>query len=114
MIVITSAIAFLIPDMPRKLRMMVQREAYLTNEIVVKTELDRAKVKYGYETSASAVFTHSEPSADGAEENGKEDFGVHVDDIGIEDNGIEENGVEDNGTEVTHRNVRPDNDESIV
>ncbi len=39
----TSAIAYLIPDMPRKLREQVRREAYLTNEIILKTELEIAR-----------------------------------------------------------------------
>lgn len=42
-IISTSAIAYLIPDMPRKLREQLRREAYLTNEIVLKTELDIAR-----------------------------------------------------------------------
>ena len=43
----TSTIAYMIPDMPRKLREQVRREAYLTNEIVLKTELEIAKGEDG-------------------------------------------------------------------
>lgn len=42
-IVLTSALAYLIPDMPRKLREQVRREAFLTNEIILKTELAIAR-----------------------------------------------------------------------
>ena len=42
-IVITNFVAYIIPDMPRKLREQVRREAYLTNEIILKTELDIAR-----------------------------------------------------------------------
>jgi len=42
-ILTTSGIAYLIPDMPRKLREQLRREAYLTNEIVLKTELEIAR-----------------------------------------------------------------------
>ena len=51
-IVTTSVIAYLIPDMPRKLREQVHREAYLSNEIILKTEL---KLAHGDETSLSAA-----------------------------------------------------------
>ena len=42
-IVITNAVAYLVPDMPRKLREHVRRENYLTNEIILKVELEIAK-----------------------------------------------------------------------
>ena len=35
--------AYLVPDMPRKLREQVRRENYLTNEIILKVELEIAK-----------------------------------------------------------------------
>lgn len=47
MIVITNFIAYIIPDMPRKLREQVHREAYLTNEIILKTELEILRGKDG-------------------------------------------------------------------
>ncbi len=34
----TGIIAYLIPDIPKKLNEQVRREAYLTNEIILKTE----------------------------------------------------------------------------
>ena len=43
MVVITNFVAYIIPDMPRKLKEQVRREAYLTNEIIMKTELDLAR-----------------------------------------------------------------------
>ena len=43
MVVITSAVDYFIPDIPRKLREHVRREAYLTNEIIIKTELEIAR-----------------------------------------------------------------------
>ena len=46
-IVVTSALAYLIPDMPRKLREQVRREAYLANEIILKTELKIARGSKG-------------------------------------------------------------------
>ncbi len=42
-VLITIAVDYLIPDIPRKLREHVRREAYLTNEIVLKTELQIAR-----------------------------------------------------------------------
>ncbi|KAK3782661.1 hypothetical protein RRG08_037665 [Elysia crispata] len=41
-VVITSLIAWLIPDVPTLLKEQIRREAYITNEIVLKTELRRA------------------------------------------------------------------------
>ena len=41
-ILFTNLVAYVIPDMPRKLREQVHREAYLTNEIILKTELEKA------------------------------------------------------------------------
>ena len=46
-ILITNFVAYLIPDMPRKLREQVRREAYLTNEIILKTELEKAQGQDG-------------------------------------------------------------------
>ena len=43
MVIITSAVDYFIPDIPRKLREHVRREAYLTNEIIIKTELEIAR-----------------------------------------------------------------------
>ncbi|KAH9525293.1 Anoctamin-3 [Bulinus truncatus] len=41
-VVITSLISWLIPDVPTILKEQIHREAYITNEIVLKTELKRA------------------------------------------------------------------------
>jgi len=40
---VTSLIAWLIPDVPEKLKLLMRREVYITNEIVLKTELQRAR-----------------------------------------------------------------------
>ncbi|KAK3592615.1 hypothetical protein CHS0354_008152 [Potamilus streckersoni] len=42
-IVITSLIAWLIPDVPSKLRKKIRREAYIASEIVIRTELMKAR-----------------------------------------------------------------------
>ena len=47
MIVITNFVAYIIPDMPRKLREQMRRETYLTNEIIMKTELEIARGEDG-------------------------------------------------------------------
>ncbi|CAG5129014.1 unnamed protein product, partial [Candidula unifasciata] len=41
-VVITSLLSWLIPDVPAVLKEQIRREAYITNEIVLKTELKRA------------------------------------------------------------------------
>lgn len=41
-VVITSLLSWLIPDVPAVLKEQIRREAYITNEIVLKTELRRA------------------------------------------------------------------------
>ena len=42
MIVVTSLVAYVIPDMPAKLRKQMRQENRLTNEIILKFELVRA------------------------------------------------------------------------
>lgn len=42
-VVITGLIAWLIPDVPAKLKLHIRREAYMSNEIIIKTELLRAQ-----------------------------------------------------------------------
>ncbi|XP_078330446.1 anoctamin-1-like isoform X5 [Crassostrea virginica] len=42
-VVITGLIAWLIPDVPAKLKLHIRREAYMSNEIIIKTELMRAQ-----------------------------------------------------------------------
>lgn len=44
-VVITGLIAWLIPDVPSELKRMIRKEAYISNEIVIKTELLRAQGK---------------------------------------------------------------------
>lgn len=43
MVVITSFIAYLIPDIPSKVKKQIRRAAYISNEIVIKAELDKAR-----------------------------------------------------------------------
>ncbi|KAL4233719.1 Anoctamin-1 [Mactra antiquata] len=42
-VVITSLIAWLIPDVPAKVKKQIRREAYIANEIVIKTEYEKAR-----------------------------------------------------------------------
>lgn len=42
-VVLTSLIAYLIPDVPTVVKKQIRREAYISNEIVIKTELVKAK-----------------------------------------------------------------------
>ena len=42
-VVVTSMIAWLIPDIPTILKEQIRREAYITNEIILRTELQRAQ-----------------------------------------------------------------------
>ncbi|XP_025099649.1 LOW QUALITY PROTEIN: anoctamin-1-like [Pomacea canaliculata] len=42
-VVVTSLIAWLIPDVPTPLKEQIRREAYITSEIVLRTELNRAR-----------------------------------------------------------------------
>ncbi|KAL5010330.1 hypothetical protein ScPMuIL_012635 [Solemya velum] len=51
-VVMTSLIAWLIPDMPAKLKKRIRREAYITNEIVIKTELMRS---HGEEVKSETI-----------------------------------------------------------
>ena len=37
--------AYLIPDVPKKLQQYIRREAYLTNEIILQTELSIAQAE---------------------------------------------------------------------
>ncbi|XP_064627237.1 anoctamin-5-like isoform X2 [Lineus longissimus] len=40
-VILTSIIAWLIPDVPHKLKLLIRRENYITNEIILRTELER-------------------------------------------------------------------------
>lgn len=42
-VVASSFIAWLIPDVPAKLKEQIRREAYVTNEVILKIELLRAR-----------------------------------------------------------------------
>ena len=42
-VVVTSLLAWLIPDIPTLLKEQIRRETYITNEIVLRTELQRAQ-----------------------------------------------------------------------
>ena len=43
MVVLTSLIAWLIPDVPLKVKKQIRREAYIANEIIIQTELVKAQ-----------------------------------------------------------------------
>ena len=42
-VVATSLIAWLIPDVPAEIKKQIRREAYISNEIVIKTEFVKAR-----------------------------------------------------------------------
>ncbi|KAK3096553.1 hypothetical protein FSP39_001223 [Pinctada imbricata] len=42
-VIVTGFISWLIPDVPGELKIHIRREAYITNEIIIKTELLRAQ-----------------------------------------------------------------------
>ena len=42
-VVLTSLIAYLIPDVPAKVKKQIRREAYIANEIVIQTESRKAR-----------------------------------------------------------------------
>lgn len=42
-VVVTSLMAWLIPDIPALLKEQIRRETYITNEIILRTELQRAQ-----------------------------------------------------------------------
>ncbi|XP_052808773.1 anoctamin-1-like isoform X3 [Mya arenaria] len=44
-VVLTSLVAYAIPDVPAKVKKQIRREAYVSSEIVIKTELDKARGK---------------------------------------------------------------------
>ncbi|XP_012941487.1 anoctamin-4 [Aplysia californica] len=56
-VVVTSLIAWLIPDVPSVLKEQIRREAYITNEIVLKTELRRAHGEEVTEDMVSSLTT---------------------------------------------------------
>ncbi|XP_046382503.1 anoctamin-1-like isoform X1 [Ischnura elegans] len=66
---VTMAVQWIIPDMPRKLRDEIQREAYLTNEIIIQEERNRAKRARGnsgdYSTPRVPSGRHTDASARG-------------------------------------------------
>ena len=75
-IVLTSFIDFLIPDIPLDLREHVRREAYLTNETIIETEKTRARRKEKADQIMGKIKAHVPRTmlpklvngADGAEE----------------------------------------------
>ena len=81
MVLITSGVDYLIPDIPRKLREHVRREAYLTNEIILKTELEIARGHRGALTDdqmrqirqrvRGPLLSMLSTSADGSKESGR-------------------------------------------
>ncbi|KAF5304573.1 hypothetical protein FQA39_LY09624 [Lamprigera yunnana] len=54
---VISAVQWIIPDVPKKLSDQIKKEAYRTNETIIKYETDRAKAKS--KTSSSSNLTSS-------------------------------------------------------
>ena len=52
-VVITGLIAWLIPDVPAELKVQIRKEAYISNEIIIRTELLRAQGKSPEESEAA-------------------------------------------------------------
>ena len=56
-VVVTSILAWLIPDVPSVLKEQIRREAYITNEIVLTTELRRAQGINVDKTSSAGKYS---------------------------------------------------------
>ncbi|KAL8595286.1 hypothetical protein ACOMHN_020039 [Nucella lapillus] len=63
-VVATSLIAWLIPDVPVLLNEQIRREAYITSEIILRTELQRAQGVLGTGESGATTEEDSENSYD--------------------------------------------------
>ena len=61
MVVLTSLVSYVIPDMPAKLKEEIRREAYITNEIILRTELQRAQ---GIDPEVAVETSAAEPEVD--------------------------------------------------
>ncbi|XP_046373983.1 anoctamin-1-like isoform X3 [Haliotis rufescens] len=70
-VVVTSLVAWMIPDVPSELKEQIRREAYVTNEIVLKTELMRA---HGQEITASTIALVSDEESGRYSPRLSEDF----------------------------------------
>ncbi|CAL1535294.1 unnamed protein product [Lymnaea stagnalis] len=73
-VVLTSLMSWLIPDVPTVLKEQIHREAYITNEIVLKTELKRA---HGEEISSVDLSSH------GGDDDDNRYSPHHSDDVAI-------------------------------
>ena len=60
-VVITGLIAYLIPDVPAELKVQIRKEAYISNEIIIKTELLRAQGKSPEEDTALVEMAETVP-----------------------------------------------------
>ena len=60
-VVITGLIAYLIPDVPAELKVQIRKEAYISNEIIIKTELLRAQGKSPEEDTALVEMAETGP-----------------------------------------------------
>ena len=87
-VVLTSLIAYLIPDVPTEVKKEIRREAYISNEIVIKTELVKAKGQSISElllgNLASKVKSHDTDSGNGTDlRHRNEGDGARVDDVSV-------------------------------
>ena len=84
--VITSLIAYLIPDVPAKVKKQIRREAYIANEIVIQTESRKARGEAPVKGIIGSLLDRIKPSKKG--ENGSDlrhrDVGRDTSEIVIE------------------------------
>lgn len=67
---ITGLIAWLIPDVPGELKIQIRKEAYISNEIIIKTELLRAQGKSPEESEAVLESVSEAPPQYQLDDNG--------------------------------------------
>ncbi|XP_060605683.1 anoctamin-4-like isoform X3 [Ruditapes philippinarum] len=93
-VVITSLIAYLIPDIPAKVKKQIRRAAYISNEIVIKAELEMAKkareevdIANVIGTFAAKVKKNDTSNGSGLrkriDEKGDPDTKVDIDDVSV-------------------------------
>lgn len=70
MVVFTSLIAYLIPDIPAKVKKQIRRAAYVSNEIVIKAELEMAKKSREQKDIADVIGTFAAKVKKGDTSNG--------------------------------------------
>ncbi|KAK4887282.1 hypothetical protein RN001_003553 [Aquatica leii] len=78
---VISAVQWIIPDVPKKLSIQIKREAYRTNETIIKYETERAKTKLKSASSInSPSFLHAgangDVHAEGPSNNYKQEIAI--------------------------------------